>query len=90
MVYRILYSLFTLFSILFLPFYIGLVLCFLGVILFSRYYEGLVFVVFFESLYQTNETKILGVYYFLSIIIAVLLFSRDFLKKKINLFNNDY
>lgn len=90
MIYRIFYSLVTLFAVLFLPFYVSIFLCFLGVILFEKYYEGLVLIIFFESLYQTNETKIFGLYFFFTFVLSVLLLSRDFLKKKMNLFNNDY
>jgi hypothetical protein len=90
MIYRILYSLISFLAVLFLPYYISLLLVFLGVFLFRKYYEGLILLVFFETLYTTKETAFFDTFLIFSILFSIILFSKDYLKKKLNLLQNDY
>lgn len=90
MIYRVLYIILNLFSVLFLPFYISLTLIFLGVILFKNYYEGLVLIIFYEGLYITSGNGFLDTPLVLSMILGILLLSRDYFRKKINFLSNDY
>lgn len=90
MIYRIFYSLISFSAIFFLPYYISIFLIFLGVFLFDKYYEGLIFLIFFETLYTTKETAFLNTFLILSMIFSIILLSKDYLRKKLNLLQNDY
>ena len=90
MIYRIFYSLISFSAIFFLPYYISIFLIFLVVFLFDKYYEGLIFLIFFETLYTTKETAFLNTFLILSMIFSIILLSKDYLRKKLNLLQNDY
>jgi hypothetical protein len=84
MIFRIMYSFLVLMTILFWPFWISLGMIFLGMILYKKYYEGLIGVFIFESLHSVNEVKIFGLYFVLLLIFVFLFILIEFSKKKLN------
>ena len=83
---RILASILLLFSILFMPFWISIILAFAGMVYFSIFWEAIILFLLSDLLYGVKEAKFHGaifVYFVISIIVLIII---EFLKKKIRVY----
>lgn len=83
---RIFFSVLLLFSILFLPFYLSVILAILGMILFSFFWEAVLLLFISDLLYGTVEMRLLNIFFFSFIFSLVFLFVTEFVKKKLKFY----
>jgi hypothetical protein len=86
MVARILFSILLLFSVLFLPFWVSIILGLIGIGYFPLYWEATALFLLSDLLYATPETKFLGIYFAALIIFILVLILAESLKRKIRLY----
>lgn len=85
MLIRILTSIILIFSVLFLPFWLSVILVFAGMAYFSFFWEGVVALLISDLLYGVREVKFFGVI-FVSLIVGVIMLAViEILKKKTRL-----
>jgi len=86
MALRILASILLLLSILFMPFWVSIILAFLGIIYFSFFTEATVLFLLSDLLFGVKEVKFFGIV-FISFVISVLLLGViEFSKKKLKFY----
>ena len=85
MALRILASFVLLFSILFLPFWVSLILVFGGIVYFSIYLEAIFLLLLLDFLYGVKETHFLNITFISFIVGTLLLVTLEILKKKLRL-----
>ncbi|OGI59433.1 hypothetical protein A3C60_00490 [Candidatus Nomurabacteria bacterium RIFCSPHIGHO2_02_FULL_37_45] len=86
MVFRILAFLVLLLSILFMPFWVSVILAFMGMVYFPLFLEAVFLFLLSDLLYGAREAK-LGGMIFVSFIITVVVFILiEFLKKKLKFY----
>ena len=83
MLLRILASIFIIFSILFLPFYISIILAIGAMLYFAYFFEAVVLFFILDLLHGVKENKLLGITFISLIISIVLILIIEFLKKKL-------
>jgi len=87
MLIRILASILLLFSILFMPFWISVILAFAGIIYFSFFWEAVILFLLSDLLYGAREAKFYGAI-FVSFIIAIMVLGIiEITKKKLKFYN---
>ena len=82
MAFRILASVALLFSILFLPFYISLILALAGIIYFSFFFEAVILLFISDLLYGAGENKLFHAVFVSLLVSVLLLLLAEFLKRK--------
>ena len=85
MIFRILASIILLFSALFLPFYISIILAILGIIYFSFFWEAVVLFTVIDLIYGINEARFLNVRLISLLVLFLLFLIIEFLKKRMKL-----
>ena len=84
---RILASVILLFSILFLPLWVSVVLAFAGMIYFSKFFEAVVLFLLSDALFGASEEKFYGMVFvsFFTFLIALILI--EIFKKKLKFYS---
>jgi len=85
MIYRILASFLLLFSVLFMPFWVSVILALAGMIYFSRFFEAPVLFLLSDSLFGAKEARFNGMVFISFIIVAIVLIIIEIVKKKTRL-----
>lgn len=85
---RVFLSILMLFSILFLPFWVSVILAVLGMIYFSWFIEGVALFLLSDFLYGIKEEKLFNIYFFSFIISVIFLIITEAFKKKLKFYNN--
>jgi hypothetical protein len=87
LIIRILAGVALLFSVLFMPFWVTVILSLTGMVYFSYFGEALFMLLLSDVLYGTEEARFFGIV-FISVIIAIpFFFLIEFLKKKLKFYN---
>ena len=89
MILRIFASILLLFSILFLPFWVSIILAILGMLYFSLFYEAVALFLLSDLLYGTPEVKLFNIFFFSFILSIILLLVIEFLKKKLKFYKKN-
>ncbi len=87
MALRILATAILLFSVLFLPFWVSMILALVGIIYFNYYFEAVTLALLSDLLFGTPEIKFYNMVFVSFFTALILLFVAQFIKKKIR-FNN--
>jgi len=83
---RILASIILLFSILFLPFWLSVILALAGMIYFSFFFEAVFIFFISDLLYGAKESRFFGIVFVSLIISLLLLILAEFFKKKLKFY----
>ena len=87
MLIRILATLVLLFSVLFLPFWVAVILALAGMVYFSVYWEAALLFLVSDALYGVPEARFFG-FVFVSFVLALsLLAAAEIIKKKLKFYN---
>lgn len=86
--FRILVSVLLLFSVLFLPFWVTVLLALAGMIYFSVFWEAVVLFLLSDSLYGVGKEKYFGLVFVSFIASFIILILIEILKKKIKFYPN--
>ena len=86
MLIRILASILLLFSILFMPFWISVILAFAGIIYFSFFWEAVILFLLSDLLYGVAEAKFFGMVFVSFIFSAIVLMIIETMKKKLKFY----
>ncbi|MBI2630948.1 hypothetical protein HYW73_01885 [Candidatus Nomurabacteria bacterium] len=84
---RILAGAVLLFSILFTPLWVSVVLAFAGMIYFNIFWEAAVLFLLSDALYGINEAKFYGTYFVSFFIFLIALLIIEMFKKKLKFYN---
>lgn len=87
MIKRIVCDIILFLFLLFAPWYWTAVLAIIFMILFRRYWEGVVIAVFFDTLYSLPDAKFYGRFGIFTAVALILFFVLENLKKKIRYFS---
>jgi len=85
MIQRIVASLILLFSILYMPFYLSIILALIGIIYFSFYWESVFLFFISDLIFGIKEEKLLNIYFISFLISFIVLISIELLKRKIRI-----
>ncbi len=88
MTLRIITALILLFSVLFLPFYVSVVVALAGIVYFSYFIEAVVLFFLMDLLYGVREVKFSQEVYVLLITSLVFVFVAEIVKKKLKFYPN--
>jgi len=86
MLLRILAFILLLFSILFMPFGVSVILALIGMIYFSVFWEAVVLFLLSDLLYGVKEAKFSGVIFISFIVSAMVLITIEIIKKKLKFY----
>jgi hypothetical protein len=86
MIFRILASVLLLFSILFMPFWVSVILALAGMIYFSIFWEATTILLLSDLLYGAREAKFFGAVFVSFIISAIVLIVIEIIKKKLKFY----
>ena len=86
MILRILAVVVLLFSILFMPFWVSVILALAGMIYFAVFWEAVILFLLSDLLYGVKETKFSGTIFVSFIIAAILLIIIEIVKKKLKFY----
>lgn len=86
---RILYDILILFGLVFLPWWVTIFLCILGVFLFDYFYEGIFAPLLMYGLYGVGSSGIFASQIYLPIILIIIFLTLQFLKKQFLFNKND-
>ncbi|OGJ01438.1 hypothetical protein A3G98_00800 [Candidatus Nomurabacteria bacterium RIFCSPLOWO2_12_FULL_37_8] len=86
MVFRILAFLVLLLSILFMPFWVSVILAFMGMVYFPLFLEAVFLFLLSDLLYGAREAKLGGMIFVSYIITVVVFILIEFLKKKLKFY----
>ncbi|MEK7572358.1 MAG: hypothetical protein AAB493_00680 [Patescibacteria group bacterium] len=89
MMLRIFASILLLFSILFLPFWVSVILALLGMLYFSLFYEAVVLFLLSDLLYGAPEARLFNIFFFSFILSIIFLLVIEFLKKKLKFYKKN-
>jgi len=84
---RIISFIILLFSILFLPFYISVILAILGMFYFKIFWEAVIILFLSDLLYGTKEAKFLNTLFISFIVSILILILIEFLKRKLKFYD---
>lgn len=85
---RIISLIILLFSVLFLPFWVTLILAICGIVYFSIFIEAPIVLLLADLLYGIQEAKLFDMHFFLFLLTIVLLVGIEILKKKLKFYKN--
>jgi len=83
MLIRILASILLLFSVLFMPFWVSVILALIGMVYFSFFWESVALFFLSDLLYGAEEARFFGLVFVSLVSSFVVLISIEFLKKKL-------
>jgi len=86
MIFRICLSILLLFSILFLPFWVSIILAISGIIYFSMFFEAVILFFISDLIYGTMEIKFFNIFFFSFILSLVFLLIMEFIKRKLKFY----
>jgi len=86
MIFRICLSILLLFSILFLPFWVSIILAISGIIYFSMFFEAVILFFISDLIYGTMEIKLFNIFFFSFILSLVFLLIMEFIKRKLKFY----
>ncbi len=87
LIYRIIYSVVLLISILFMPFWLSVILGSLGMIYFSFFFEAIALFFLSDLLYGVRETRLYNIVFISLIGSIIILCIIEILKKKIKFYH---
>ncbi len=86
MALRVIYSIILLFSVLFLPFWVSIILAFVGIVRFPLYLEATILFLISDLLYGAKEIHLHNIYFVSLIGTLVLLILIETFKKKLKFY----
>jgi hypothetical protein len=86
MIPRICFSVLLLFSILFLPFWVSIILAISGIIYFYIFLEAVFIFFISDLLYGAMEAKLLNTFFFSFSVVLIFLILMEILKKKLKFY----
>jgi len=89
MLIRVLASFLLLFSILFMPFWVSILLALAGMIYFDLYWEAVLLFFLSDLLYGTSEVKLHGLTFISFLLSMIILITIELLKKKLKFYNKN-
>lgn len=87
MLLRILFSVLLLFSTLFMPFWVSVVLALAGMFYFSIFWEAVILFFLSDLLYGVKENKFFGAIFVSSVIFGTVLMVVEIVKKKMKFYS---
>ena len=86
---RISFAILLLFSVLFLPFWVSVILAILGMLYFSLFFEAVALFLLSDLLYGATEPKLFNIFFFSFILSIILLLVIEYLKKKLKFYKKN-
>jgi hypothetical protein len=87
MLIRILASVVLLFSVLYLPFWVSIILALAGMVYFTRYWEALLLFLVSDALYGVPESRFFGFVFVAFTLALLMLITAEILKTKLKFYN---
>lgn len=87
MILRILVSVILLFSVLFMPFWVSIILALAGMIYFKSFWEAIILFLLSDLLYGVKEAKFSGVIFISFVAAAVVFIIVEIIKKKLKFYD---
>ena len=87
MLLRVLASLVLLFSILYLPFWVSVILALVGMVYFPLYWEAVALFLLLDALYGVPQARFFGFVFVAFSLSLVMLIAAEILKKKLKFYN---
>ena len=86
MIVRILASLVLLFSVLFMPYWVSIILGIIGIMYFPLYFEAVIIFLISDLLFGTKEVKLYNITFVATFVSAIFLFISFFIKKRLKFY----